>query len=252
MICADLECLVSSHDQSCLAIFLVLEQSNITSASLLPFPRVPVELEELSTHLEDLFLRLLVGLSLDLLGQSDHRFEFDVGLFLVGFVLSQDARSVCIHIPRDQGSLTSSSSFFALELPLGSSFPSSSSSAFLSFLGPPPNMEKTDSFTPDAAAVAELAALLAALAAASVTVVDLEVGAGASDEESPKGFLAKLVSCSASLGSEEAVWSAEEVGLASVASDMVVGYGVTDQNGDWKMLESNGDGSNVEYAKETN
>lgn len=87
VICADFESLVSSHDQSCLAIFFVLEQPNITSAPLLPLPRVTVELEQLSAHLEDLLLSFLVGLGLNLFSQTDNRHELDIGFLFVCLVL---------------------------------------------------------------------------------------------------------------------------------------------------------------------
>lgn len=43
---ADFQSLVSSHDQTSLAVVLVLEQLDITSAALLPLPGILVELEE--------------------------------------------------------------------------------------------------------------------------------------------------------------------------------------------------------------
>jgi hypothetical protein len=75
---ADLQSLISPHDQSCLAILLVLQESNITSPTLLPFISLLVELEELCTHLENLLLELLVGLDLNFLGQTDDWFEVDI------------------------------------------------------------------------------------------------------------------------------------------------------------------------------
>jgi hypothetical protein len=116
---------------------------------------------------------------------------------------------------------SSSSSFFALELPLGSCFAASSSSTFFSFFAPPPNMEKTESFTPAAAALALLATLLAAAEAVSVAEELFASVAGASLDSSPIGFVANLVSSAASLGSLEGVWSAEGFGLVSVASDIM-------------------------------
>ena len=86
---ADLECLVSSHDKTGLAVLLVLQYPDITSATLLPLPRLPVELEQLGAHLEDLLLELLVGLGVDLLGEVDNGLEIDIGLLVLGvFVLS--------------------------------------------------------------------------------------------------------------------------------------------------------------------
>lgn len=47
MVGADLEGLVSSHDQSGFAVLLVFEQPHITSSALLPLTGVAVELEQL-------------------------------------------------------------------------------------------------------------------------------------------------------------------------------------------------------------
>lgn len=68
-------------------------------------------------------------------------------------------------------------------------------------------MENTESFTPEAAAEALLAALLIVLEAVAVAEVSLAA--------SPDGFVASLVSDSAKRGSEEADWVAEGVGLGS-------------------------------------
>jgi hypothetical protein len=78
MVGANLQRLVSSHNQSCLAILLVLQQSNITSPTLLPFIGILVELEELCAHLENLLLKLLVGLNLNFLGETDDWLEVDI------------------------------------------------------------------------------------------------------------------------------------------------------------------------------
>lgn len=78
MVGADLECLVSSHNKSGLAVLLVLQQTDITSATLLPLAGLLDKLEELGAHLEKLLLRLLVGLGLDLLGQLDDGLEVNV------------------------------------------------------------------------------------------------------------------------------------------------------------------------------
>jgi len=75
---ANLQSLVSSHDQSCLAILLVLQQSNVTSSALLPLIGLLVELEELCAHLENLLLELLVGLDLNFLGETDDWFEVNI------------------------------------------------------------------------------------------------------------------------------------------------------------------------------
>ncbi len=78
MVSADLQSLISSHNQSCLAILLVLQESNITSPTLLPLIGLLVELEELCAHFEDLLLKLLVGFDLDFLGETDDRLEVDI------------------------------------------------------------------------------------------------------------------------------------------------------------------------------
>jgi hypothetical protein len=78
MIRADLKCLISSHNQSCLAILLMLEESDITGTALLPLIAVSNKLEELRPHLESLLLELLVGLDLDFLGEADNRLEVNV------------------------------------------------------------------------------------------------------------------------------------------------------------------------------
>lgn len=86
MVGADLEGLVTSHDQSGLTVLLVLEQTDITSSALLPLTGLLGELEQLCAHLEELLLRLLIGLGLDLLGELDNGLEVDV-LALGGIVL---------------------------------------------------------------------------------------------------------------------------------------------------------------------
>lgn len=95
MIGADLECLVTAHDQASLAVLLVLEQANIASASLLPFTGFLHELEKLGTHLEHLLLRFLVGLGLDLLGQLDDGLE--VNIFRLGSNILYKRWSVSLH-----------------------------------------------------------------------------------------------------------------------------------------------------------
>lgn len=91
MVGADLEGLVTAHDQAGLAVLLVLKQTDVTSASLLPLAGLLDELEKLGAHLEDLLLRLLVGLGLDLLGQLDDGLEVDIlglgsGILYTGLV----------------------------------------------------------------------------------------------------------------------------------------------------------------------
>lgn len=94
---ADLERLLSSHNQADLVVLLVLEQSDIASSSLLPLAGggggiLAIllggldELEQLGAHLEELLLRLLVGLDIDLLGQLDDGLEVNV-LALGGLLL---------------------------------------------------------------------------------------------------------------------------------------------------------------------
>ena len=78
MVGANLQSLISSHDQSRLAILLVLQESNITSPTLLPFIGILVELEELCAHLENLLLKLLIGLNLNFLGETNDWLEVDI------------------------------------------------------------------------------------------------------------------------------------------------------------------------------
>lgn len=83
---ADLKGLVTTHDQTGLAVLLVLEQADVTGTALLPLLGILLEDEELGAHLEELLFGLLVGLGLDLLGQADHGLEVDIiglGSFLL-------------------------------------------------------------------------------------------------------------------------------------------------------------------------
>ena len=84
---ADLEGLVATHDESGSAVLLVLEQTDLASATLLPLSAVAVELEQLGAHLESLLLALLVGLGVDLLSQVDDGLEVNVGFLLFGLFL---------------------------------------------------------------------------------------------------------------------------------------------------------------------
>jgi len=84
---ADLEGLVSPHDQASLAVLLVLEKSDIAGSPLLPLPALAVELEQLSPHLESLLLGLLVGLGVDLLSKVHDRLEVNIGLLLLGLLV---------------------------------------------------------------------------------------------------------------------------------------------------------------------
>jgi hypothetical protein len=56
----------------------MLQQSNITSPTLLPLIGLFVELEELCAHLEDLLLKLLVGFDLNFLSETDDWLEVDI------------------------------------------------------------------------------------------------------------------------------------------------------------------------------
>lgn len=78
MVGANLQSLISSHNQSRLAILLVLQESNITSSALLPLVGLLVELEELCAHLENLLLKLLIGLDLNFLSETDDWLEVDI------------------------------------------------------------------------------------------------------------------------------------------------------------------------------
>lgn len=85
MVGADLQGLVTAHDQAGLLVLLVLQQTHITSTTLLPLLAVTVELEKLGAHLEGLLLQLLVGLGLDLLSEADDGLEVDIDV-LGGFL----------------------------------------------------------------------------------------------------------------------------------------------------------------------
>lgn len=83
---ADLQGLVSSHYQSCLLVFLVLQESHVTSTTLLPLSAITIELEELGAHLEGLFLSFLVGLGVNLLCEADNWFEMHVCFMFLDFL----------------------------------------------------------------------------------------------------------------------------------------------------------------------
>ena len=78
MIRADLQSLVSPHNQSSLPIILMLQKSHISSPTLLPLVGFLVELEELRAHLECLLFEFLIGLNFDLLSKTNDRFEMDI------------------------------------------------------------------------------------------------------------------------------------------------------------------------------
>lgn len=87
MVGADLQSLISAHHQSSLSVLLVLQKSNVTGTTFLPLICVLDELEQLCTHLEGLLLQLLVGLDINLLGETNNGFEVDV-LGLWCFILT--------------------------------------------------------------------------------------------------------------------------------------------------------------------
>lgn len=93
MVGADLQGLVTAHDQTGLLVLLVLQQTHITSTTLLPLLAVTVELEKLGAHLEGLLLQLLVGLGLNLLGEANDGLEVDIDV-LGGFLLLNKQRIV--------------------------------------------------------------------------------------------------------------------------------------------------------------
>lgn len=75
MVGTHFEGFVSSHHQAGLLVLLVLEKSDIPSASLLPLSSIAIEPEELGSHLECLVFGFLEGLGLDFLGQMDDGLE---------------------------------------------------------------------------------------------------------------------------------------------------------------------------------
>lgn len=85
---ADLQGLIPAHDQAGLLVLLVLQQTHVTGATLLPLLALAVELEQLGAHLERLLLKLLVGLGLHLLGQANDGLEVHFRR-LGGFLLLQ-------------------------------------------------------------------------------------------------------------------------------------------------------------------
>jgi hypothetical protein len=86
VVCANLEGLVSAHNQSCLSVLLVLQESHITGTTLLPLVGLADELEELGAHLEGLLLNFLTGLNVNLLGEMNDWLEVDI-LGGWGFIL---------------------------------------------------------------------------------------------------------------------------------------------------------------------
>ncbi len=78
MVGADFKGLVAAHNKTGLAVILVLQESDITSTTLLPLVGLANELEELGAHLEGLLLDLLSGLDIDPLGKADDWLEVNV------------------------------------------------------------------------------------------------------------------------------------------------------------------------------
>lgn len=169
MVGADLQSLVSSHNQSGLSVLLVLQESDITSTTLLPLLSILDELEELSAHLEGLLLEFLVGLNIDFLGQSNNWLEVNV-LGFWGLILRYDqfCSCKCMLSNNTSGFSSAAAAFCALADP---ELSPRSSSSFFSFLAPPPNIEKTLSVIPVAAEVTVAAAVDAAAVACSVKVL---------------------------------------------------------------------------------
>jgi len=89
---ADLERLVAAHDQPRLTVLLVLQQAYVAGPALLPLARLADKLEELGPHLEQLLLRLLVGLDLDLFRESNDGFEVHI-LRLGGLVVLRRSKT---------------------------------------------------------------------------------------------------------------------------------------------------------------
>jgi hypothetical protein len=84
---AHLERLVTSHHKTSLAIFAMLEQSDVTSTALFPLARFAIEFEKLSSHLESALLEFFVSLGLDFLREADNGFEVDIWLDLLDLLL---------------------------------------------------------------------------------------------------------------------------------------------------------------------
>lgn len=95
MVCANLQSLISPHNQPRLPIFLVFQQPNIARTTLLPLIRLSNKLEQLSAHLENLLFHFLVRLGLDFLSEADNGLEMDV-FRLGGFILCQDRQLLSI------------------------------------------------------------------------------------------------------------------------------------------------------------
>lgn len=117
MIRADLQRLITSHDQSRLSILLVLQQPHVSSTTFLPLTRFSIEPEEFGTHLEDLFLHLFIGFDFNLFRETIDRFEMDILRLFHLFILegkSSGSASGSFALPHD------------LHIPLHHPWPSSS------------------------------------------------------------------------------------------------------------------------------
>jgi hypothetical protein len=75
VVCANLKCLISPHDQTSLLVFLVFQQPNIPCPTLLPLPGVSIKTEELGPHLESLLLHFLICLCFHRFSQVNNRFK---------------------------------------------------------------------------------------------------------------------------------------------------------------------------------
>jgi hypothetical protein len=93
MVGADLERLVTPHDQPSLVADLVLQQPDVAGAALLPLAALAVKFEQLGAHLEGDVLGLLVGLGLDLFCEVDDGLEVGVGLVVLGIFFLGIVRS---------------------------------------------------------------------------------------------------------------------------------------------------------------
>jgi len=78
VVSADLQSLISTHNQTSLSILLVLQQSHVTGTTLSPLVGFTDKLEELCTHLEGLLLEFLVGLDVNLLRKTDDWLEVNI------------------------------------------------------------------------------------------------------------------------------------------------------------------------------
>jgi hypothetical protein len=75
---ADLQRLVSAHDNASFAVVLVLQKPHVACTTFLPLAALTHKLEQLGAHLEDLLLQLLVCFGLDLLREVDDGLEVNI------------------------------------------------------------------------------------------------------------------------------------------------------------------------------